>query len=165
MATFGNTAIEIDAFLNMVLDRTYLYKATLPVDGILTNITAHTEWETAPQSIKGVIYSDSSGEPGSLLGVTPAVAATANTIHLTTTFSSPISLNAGDYWLGFVSSGTSIYAVRSATTGGQSRTIIATGSYDSPPATWDTVGDSASTQMVEIFGTYTPNIPTAWLIA
>ena len=57
------------------------------------------------QTLEGVIYSDSGGSPGSLIAVSNQLTfASTNTAGwYDLPFSTPVSLPAGNYWIGFIS--------------------------------------------------------------
>ena len=81
--------------------RALVTKFTLSEAGDVTTLTVYCATRSgAGTSWKGVILSDSSG-PSTVLGVTAASTVDA-TGWVTLTFSSPVSLAAGDYFLGIV---------------------------------------------------------------
>jgi hypothetical protein len=61
---------------------------------------------TGTQNVKAVIYADSNGSPGGLLGVSSAVTVSAGRAWSWTdfTFPNPVAVQAGSIWLGYIAS-------------------------------------------------------------
>jgi thermitase len=109
-ATFGKVTVgaSSDTFL---ADRKRVNRYALAAAGTLTKLSiylAHTT-TSGQQVLKGLIYSDSSGSPGTLLGVSEQVAftSTSATGWYDLPFATPVSLAAGNYWIGIITGATS----------------------------------------------------------
>ena len=102
-------------------------------------------------NIKGVIYADSSGEPGTLLGTTSASSASIGWTDLN--FVTNVTLEPGMYWIGAVYDNICTYSY-DAGLGGVERYKVASG-YSSPADPWDTAGDSSNTNLYSVYATYT----------
>ena len=70
------------------------------VEGWLSGLGA----ASGSQVVKAVVYSDSNGVPGSLLGTSNAVTITAGTAFgwVPFTFSAPVTIGAGPVWVGYL---------------------------------------------------------------
>ncbi len=101
MSTFGRTSLGASSAL-FFQNRINGCKATLSEDGDVTKLTIHCRGRgTGGNSkVRGVIYTDSSG-PDALRGVTSEVTVLQDAAEadVDLTFSSAVSLTAGDYWL------------------------------------------------------------------
>jgi hypothetical protein len=107
-ATFGTTCIgsASDYFLS---ERKRVNRYTLPEAGSVTKLSVFMVPRTSGQEVfKGLIYADSSGTPTELLGATEQFTyASANgTGWFDLTFSSPVKLAPGNYWIGIMSGAT-----------------------------------------------------------
>lgn len=105
MPTFGQTTTGSGGSAPNSNDRYWASKFTLSEDGAVTKVTAFFDYDAgntsnAGDNGKAVIYADSSGSPGALVGVSSAVAIGAG--DQTVDFPLTASLTAGDYWLGIV---------------------------------------------------------------
>ncbi len=69
----------------------------------VSKLTAYLAGGSAASKLRGVIYADSAGAPGALIGTSNelSVAAGAPAGWADLTFASPVSLPAGSYWLGY----------------------------------------------------------------
>ncbi len=132
-------------------------KFTMPAGGgSVTKLTAYMRDNTA-NGIKGVIFDDdgTSAAPLTLLGVTGAINPTDYAEDwYDLTFASPVVLAAGDYYLGVISAGTSIWFYYSATSGGTYKASI-DNNYTTP-VNWNATSDSGNLLM-DIYATYTPS--------
>jgi len=103
VATFGQTSAGT-ASSPTSADRYWASKYTLTEDGDVTQVTAFFDFDAGNSSTAGtgkaVIYADSSGSPGALMGVSSAVSIPAG--DQVVDFPLTVSLTAGDYWLGIV---------------------------------------------------------------
>jgi hypothetical protein len=107
--TFGKTAVgaSSDSF---VAERKRVNRYALPVAGSVTKLSiylAHTA-TSGQQVLKGLIYSESTGAPGALLGVSEQLTFTSSssTGWYDLVFPSPINLTAGNYWIGVITGAT-----------------------------------------------------------
>jgi hypothetical protein len=108
-STFGKTTVGglSDSF---VAERKRVNRYALPVAGSVTKLSiylAHTT-TSGQQVLKGVIYADSTGAPGALLGVSEQLTFTSSssTGWYDLVFPSPIKLTAGNYWIGVMTGAT-----------------------------------------------------------
>ncbi|HEY4450506.1 MAG TPA: S8 family serine peptidase [Solirubrobacteraceae bacterium] len=109
-ATFGKTTVgaSSDTFL---ADRKRVNRYSLPTAGSVTKLSiylAHAA-SSGQQLLKGVIYGDSAGAPGALLAVSEPITFTSTSANgwYDMTFSSPVGLAAGNYWIGIITGATS----------------------------------------------------------
>ena len=109
-ATFGKTTVgaSSDTFL---ADRKRVNRYALTTAGSVTKLSiylAHAA-SSGQQLLKGLIYSDSAGAPGALLAVSEPLTFTSTSANgwYDMTFSSPVSLAAGNYWIGIITGATS----------------------------------------------------------
>jgi PKD repeat protein/glucose/arabinose dehydrogenase len=87
-------------------------KYTSPQAGNVTKVTGYVSGLGAPsgsQPVRAVIYADSGGNPGALLGVTNAVTVVAGQAWgwVDFTFPSPVAIQAGVVWMGYIAGATS----------------------------------------------------------
>lgn len=76
-------------------------KYNMPVSGNVSKITAYTHAVSGTTNIKGMIYSDNSGAPDALQSpVSGAVNVNTTPAWEEFSFSPPIALSSGDWWLG-----------------------------------------------------------------
>jgi hypothetical protein len=130
-------------------------QVVLTEDGTLTSISAYIKADKHVRSYRYALYSDSSGQPGSLIVQTAVNTATVSDkwrwLQLPVTAT---SLNAGTYWLALCFNEDQLsYRFRDKT--GQTRyntNNAITGSFSS---TWGS-SSSTLTRQIDIFGTYTP---------
>jgi hypothetical protein len=141
--TFGKTTVgaSSDTF---VAERKRVNRYALPVAGSVTKLSiylAHAA-SSGQQVLKGVIYADSTGAPGALLGVTEQLTFTSSssTAWYDLVFSSPISLTSGNYWIG----------VMTGATGG-----VTGFRFDSVSGSRDYNANTYSTGPTNPFGTFT----------
>lgn len=157
MAIFGDNVIAGTYGTNI-----YNYisgsRFTLSEDGDVTKLTAYMHNNTgASCNIKGLIYTEGTNQPTTLVASTPATAigAAQGPGWVDMTFSSPVHLVAGSYWLMYVgdSTSTNINNDRDLTTGYGGYSNQTAGNYDSPPnsPTMNTVGSRS----YSVYATYT----------
>jgi hypothetical protein len=97
MGTFGRTEM-LYALYQLGENDKVAEKFQLTESANVTKMVTHGELWGSPYFIRGGIYSDENGEPKNLLGQTQSVTAVGfGWIELP--FTTPISLNAGWYWL------------------------------------------------------------------
>jgi len=106
--TFGKTSVGALADEGMFANYKIVHKATMSAAGAVTKLSLYAiPGINSPkaQSLKAVIYTDSSGSPGALLATGTEVTYRGNVNGsgwLELPFSSPVALTAGTYWLGFI---------------------------------------------------------------
>ena len=84
-------------------NRLFLIKYTAQVSGTATAINTVPNTASATAKLKGVIYADSGGVPGSLLSSGTEVVGTTSNAQLTLPLVTPQALTAGvDYWVGYI---------------------------------------------------------------
>jgi hypothetical protein len=157
-AQFGKTAVgaSTDTFL---AERKRVNRYTLPVAGTATKLSiylAHTA-TSGQQLLKGLVYADNGGSPGALLGVSEQLTFTSisSSGWYDLVFGSPISLAAGNYWIGVITGATSgVAAFRYDSVAG-SRDYN-TNAYASGPG--NSFGAfSSDSEQTSLYATYTPN--------
>src|SRR5207247_843526 len=109
-AAFGKTTVgaSSDSFL---ADRKRVNRYALATAGSVSKLSIYlARTSTSGQQVlKGVIYADSSGSPGALLGVSEQLTftSTSSTGWYDLVFPSPIKLAASNYWIGIITGATS----------------------------------------------------------
>jgi hypothetical protein len=104
-ATFGTTTVgpKSDVFQQ---GRKRVNRYALTEAGSVLKLTIYVTNGTASgsQAVRGIIYADSGGAPGALLGQTPKVtfSSTQPPGWYDLSFSSPVKLAAGNYWIGIL---------------------------------------------------------------
>jgi hypothetical protein len=160
MPTFGDTSAGGDTF-PCSGDRGLLSKFTLIENGDVTALYIRFDSSsTAGTTVKGLIYTDLTGQPDLLLAEGSAVVVPGGGGLVVSTIS--VSLTPGDYWLGFVAD--SFEAVAQCdSSGGLSRMEDVT--YASPSAIWTEKG--TGTAQVNVYAEYTTAsvVSVAWLRA
>jgi hypothetical protein len=111
------------------------------------------------QLIEGVLYGDSKGAPGALLGVTEAISfkstAAPGWYHLA--FATPIKVNRGQYWIGIITGAAGKVASESFTSV-DSAEVFNTNRYTSGPSNPFGKVTSGDEQM-SLYATYVPAGP------
>jgi hypothetical protein len=108
-ATFGKTNVGASSD-TMLADRKRVNRYSLPVEGEVSKLSIYLAPTSTlgEQKLKGVIYSDESG-PKTLLGTSKELifhhSDTAGWYDLT--FTTPVKLSSGNYWLGAITGATS----------------------------------------------------------
>jgi len=112
-------------------------------------------------SVRGVIYTDSNGKPGTLVGVTSTVTipAGAASAPVDLPFSSPVSLTAGSYWLGYwygpgAGSGNGGFTYTTGNNNTETYAPLNFNSTGTPPTSFPT-GAGTSTSIYTLYATLT----------
>jgi hypothetical protein len=107
---FGFTSVGAGSDV-MGADRKRVVRAQLSAAGNVSKLSMYLAptGTSGQQVLKGVIYADQAGVPGALIGVSNELTfqSTNQTGWYDLTFSSPVALQAGTYWIGVISGGTS----------------------------------------------------------
>ncbi|MEA2209267.1 MAG: hypothetical protein QOF54_1744, partial [Solirubrobacteraceae bacterium] len=112
-ATFGKTTVgaSSDSFL---ADRKRVSRYALTTAGTVTKLSIYLAptGATGQQVLKGVVYADSSGAPGALLGISEQLTfkSTNAAGWYDLALASPLKLAAGNYWIGIITGATSSIA-------------------------------------------------------
>jgi PKD repeat protein len=108
-STFGTTTPGslVD---NMDLNYKEVSKFTAPAAGNVVKVSGYLSGlgvASGTEKVKAVIYADSGGNPGARLGVSNEVTITAGRAWgwVDFTFSSPVAIQAGPLWLGYIGGG------------------------------------------------------------
>jgi hypothetical protein len=107
--TFGKTSVgaSVDSF---AANRKRVNRYALPSAGSVTKLSVYLApgGIAGQQLIEGVVYSDSGGAPNALLGTsTPLTFLSTNTAGwYDLTFTTPLNLAAGNYWIGVITGAT-----------------------------------------------------------
>lgn len=155
MATFGKTDIGGTADA-LPANYEIVCKYTLGENGDVSKLTMYVDGSpNGAAQIKGIIYSDSSG-PSAFLGATneSSIAAGQAAGWIDLTFASPVSLTAGDYWLGIHAGGTTAFNAYYSAVGtrdykSQSYASGQTNPYGTPTG--------SDTKTYSLYATYTPS--------
>lgn len=134
---------------------------TLSEDGDVISIELGGRADTNIAYIKGVIFDDdgAGGEAGTILGTSTEKALNSDVNQFwNCTFATPVSLSAGNYWLGFfisrVDSGGKM-AVNYQTGGNNIRADL---SYGTTPVNWDASGDTEyNGYSMSVYAEYSPS--------
>ncbi len=158
-ATFGKTTIgaSSDAY---AANRKRVGLYTLPgAGGSVSKLSIYLQPSgvSGQQTLEGVVYANSAGAPGALLGTTSQL-----TFHSTNaagwyalTFNTPLKLAAGSYWIGVITGATSDVAGFRYDNVSKSR-VYNTNTYTSGPS--NPFGGSLTTdgEQTSLYATYTP---------
>jgi hypothetical protein len=158
MATFGNTNQEIFNQWYGWGDGKWAGKYVLASAGDVSKLTLYlrnTLVGNGALHVKAIIFSDSGGVPDTLLGTGTEVDIAANAAEawVDCPFASPVSLQAGTYWLGLLTSPNGNgFDCAAADTGGNSNWIVDT--YADGAATpWG--APTNNTNKLSVYATYT----------
>jgi subtilisin family serine protease len=157
-ATFGKTNIggSSDSFS---AERKRVNRYALTVAGSVSKLSIYLAPTgiSGQQAIKGVLYSDSSGKPANLLGVTSQLtfSSTNKAGWYAMSFPTPLSLLAGSYWIGVITGTTSkVTSFRYDTASGAR--AYNTNAYTTGPTTTFGTYNTDSEQM-SLYATYSAN--------
>lgn len=98
MGTFGRTTVGANDFNTHLGNEKYVSKFTLTEAADVSKLTAYVGGVSA--AARGVIYADSGGAPGALLGESAATSHNTTPQWRDYAFAAPVRLAPGDYWLG-----------------------------------------------------------------
>ncbi|HEV7528219.1 MAG TPA: hypothetical protein VGO29_04930, partial [Solirubrobacteraceae bacterium] len=155
--TFGKTSVgaSSDSFL---ADRKRVNRYALTAPGSLSKLSIYLAptGTAGQQLLKGLVYADNGGSPGALLASTEALTfkSTNAAGWYDLTFSSPVKLAAGNYWIGAITGATSNVA------GFRYDSVTAARAYNANSYTSGATNPfgSASTdnEQTSLYATYTP---------
>ena len=152
-SNFGNENVEAEELTGKNFQ--YATQATLSEDGTVTSISAHVKG-LVTKLMRYALYTDSSGEPGTLVVESVAEAIGLNEYHWHETAVTPTALSAGTYWLALAFEFKNMYVAQSAAGLGQTRhrnnNAVANGFL----ASWG-ASDVSNTRRLSIYATYTPS--------
>jgi hypothetical protein len=154
--TFGKTTVggSSDSFL---ADRKRVSRYALASPGAVTKLSIYLAptSTTGQQVLKGVLYADSSGAPGALLGVSePLTFKSTNAAGwYDLVFASPLKLAAGNYWIGIITGATSSVAGFRYTSVSGSRDYNANVYTSGPSNPFGT--PSVDAEQTSLYATYT----------
>ena len=161
-STFGTTTVGASAEADPA-NLKAVSKYALPSAAALSKLSLYLQptGTAGTQSFEGVIYAESAGAPGALLGSTTALAfkSTSAAGWYELSFSTPVKLAAGNYWLGFISATTAKVAAfryEKVTAGLDYNSNIYTSGPSNPFGTPATLAVEPS-----LYATYTPTAPPA----
>lgn len=153
MSTFG-TLVDGDTTEPANTDRAFLGLYTLTEAGTVTAINVRYAADSGTENAKALIYTDSSGTPGTLVASGSSTSVAAGDIS----HAISASLSAGNYWIGSVVDNFQ-YGWRYLTGGAGSACLTDSSSFSSPPGTF--TGASITANLVSVYATYSPaNAPT-----
>jgi prepilin-type N-terminal cleavage/methylation domain-containing protein len=151
-SNFGNENVEAEE-LTDVADIQLATQVTLPEDGTITSISAYVQGSTV-KFLCYALYTDSSGEPGTLIVESVAEALGSTTYHWHPISVTPTALSAGTYWLALAFDFKSSCVRQSTGSVGQTRhrnnNAVANGFL----ASWGT-SDASNSRRLSIYATYT----------
>ncbi|MFI4985066.1 MAG: hypothetical protein ACHQAV_03650, partial [Solirubrobacterales bacterium] len=156
-ATFGKTSVGGTAEW-FGANRKRVNKYALPVGGSVSELSVYltTTANSGQQVLEGIVYADSKGSPGSLLGTTTQLTFTSTSTtgwyHLP--FLAPLQLPAGEYWIGVITGATGSVA------GYRYDSVAGTRDYNANTFTsgpTDPFGSvTTDSQQMSLYATYTP---------
>lgn len=156
-ATFGSTTVG-GSYDTFSADRKRVNEYTLSVAGNVTNITIYLAPTSTggEQVMKGIVYSDSSGKPATLLGATSQL-----TFHSTDkagwyamTFPAALKLGPGNYWIGVITGSTGKVASYRYKKVSNSRDYNSNKYSSGPTSSFG--GFSVDSEQMSLYATYTP---------
>jgi hypothetical protein len=104
-ATFGKTALGASTE-SFTANRKRVNRYTLPVGGSVSELSVYltTTGVSGQQVLEGIVYADSTGSPGSLLGTTTQLTFTSTSTPgwYKLPFLAPLQIPAGEYWIGVI---------------------------------------------------------------
>ncbi len=156
-ATFGQTGHDGYFDWNVYVDKIGLSKFTLSEDASVTSLTIRVKAASGTINVKGVIYDDDGAGAiaGTLEGTTAVTSVDTSTAEKTFTFDTPVSLTAGDYYIGYIAGGTGDYGVF-WNTGHYWHDFTPAGAYATPPSTCPALNDHSGGDL-SAYATYTAN--------
>ncbi len=156
-ATFGKTTVGALADY-FGLERKRVNRFALPAPGSVSKLSVYLEsaGTAGQQVLKGLIYADSSGAPGALLGVSEQLTFTSTSAPgwYGLVFSSPVKLAAGSYWIGVITGATGHVAGFRYDTVAGSRDYNLNNYLSGPTNPFGSVTTDA--EQTSIYATYTP---------
>ena len=163
-ATFGPTTPGTlsDTF---AANRKRVSRYALPVSGSVTKLSIYLAptGTAGSQVLEGIVYSDSSGAPATLLGTSSPLTftSTSATGWYELTFPTPLNLAAGNYWIGVITGATSNVAAFNYTTVTAGRDYNTNTYTSGPTSTFGAV--TIDTEQTSLYATYTPTEPVGAL--
>lgn len=164
MATFGKTT-QSSGSSYAWNDAKVCGKYTLSESGSVSKLTvdiSNTETSHSACHLRAVIYDDSGGDPNALKGTGDAIAIADNIAKqwVDLTFASPVVLDAGTYWIGFIGSGsagdTAIGISFWFTSAGTSVEDWNDDTYaDGASDPWGAAHNKTAARDFDVYGTYT----------
>jgi thermitase len=156
-ATLGKTSVGASSD-SYAANRKRVSRYTLPTAGTLTKLSAYlaTTGVSGAQSLEGVVYADSAGKPGTLLGVSEPLTfkSTSSAGWYGFALSSPLKLPAGSYWIGLLTgSSAGVAGFRYDSVAG-SRDYNANTYASGPTNPFGAV--SSDSEQASLYATYTP---------
>lgn len=161
MPQFGNTTREGVGVSPQSDGRAWVTLYTLTEDGTISDLFGYFSETASPgtMSVKGLIYADSAGEPGSLLAQSGSVSLVTGSGagYRQFTLTSPLVAVAGSYWLGVVANNFN-WDIANETAAGQSRRKEGV-TFASPPGTFGTADASSTSEVYVVYAQYTAGAP------
>jgi acid phosphatase type 7 len=157
-ATFGKTTVGSSS-TSFPANQKQVNRYALSTAGSVTKLTVYMmPTATAGQQLlKGVVYADANGTPGSLLGVSQQLAFTSTNVAgwYDLGFSSPVKLAAGNYWIGVITGATAKVAAFRWDKVKASRATNANKYTAGPSNPFGTA--TVAAQQTSLYATYTPS--------
>jgi len=160
-ATFGKTSVGGSAEW-FSANRKRVNKYALPVSGAVSELSVYltTTVNSGQQVLEGIVYADSKGSPGSLLGTTTQLTFTSTSTAgwYRLPFLAPLQLPAGEYWIGVITGASgSVAGYRYDSVAG-ARDYNANTFTSGPTDPFGSV--TADSQQMSLYATYTPTETT-----
>jgi len=159
-STFGTTTPGTQAD-SATTNYKEVSKFSAPAAGTVTKVTGYISGlagaASGTQAVRAVLYADSNGSPGALLGMSNQVTVTAGQAWgwVDFNFSTPISIQAGTVWMGYIAACCDLTQLRYDPLANDTRYNVDAGGYADGPSnpfgTASTIGFHYS-----LYATYTP---------
>jgi hypothetical protein len=156
-ATCGNAAVG-KAVEPLIANRKRVNRCVLPGSALVSELSIYLSSgsSSGEQLIEGILYADSHGQPGALLGTTEQLAFKGSSApgwyHLS--FAKPLALTAGRYWIGMITGATAKVADEHIESADNAEDYNAD-SYASGPS--DPFGKFAvASEQMSLYATYEP---------
>ncbi len=157
-ATFGTTTIGANSD-PMLANRKRVNHYQLTQPGTISNLSVYLEptGTSGSQTIQGIIYTDNTGSPGTLLATSTELtfSSTQQAGWYDLTFATPITLPTGTYWIGVITGNTSYIAAFRYSTATNSRAYNVNPYTNGPSTTFGT--PTTDNEQMSIYATYTPS--------
>ncbi|MGO8907033.1 MAG: lactonase family protein, partial [Solirubrobacteraceae bacterium] len=154
--TFGKTTVGASSD-EFAANRKRVNRYALPTAGSVTKLSIYLAPTTTSgsQVMEGIVYSDSSGTPSTLLGTTKPLTFTSTSAAgwYELSFATPLNLAVGNYWIGVITGATGDVAGYRYESVSGSRDYNTNTYTSGPTTTFGTV--TPDSQQMSLYATYT----------
>ncbi len=157
--TFGKTTVGASSE-TFAANRKRVNRYALPTAGSVTKLSIYLAPTTTSgsQVMEGIVYSDSSGTPSTLLGTSQPLTftSTSETGWYELKFATPLNLAAGNYWIGVITGANSGVAGYRYDSVSGSRDYNTNTYTSGPTSTFGTV--TPDSEQMSLYATYVPPV-------